>query len=663
MTARPPEPDPATGLGAPRAAAPWTGATAGRTGRAVTRAGLAAALVLISFPDLGRPYGVGIDPSWRVGLAALGGGGHAWGRDVTFTYGPLGFVTYPLNAGVAPTPAGWLLLLGFYLPWWIATTVLAGRIPGGGRLLGFYAALAGFGALATTSVDLASSLPLLVAAGLLIEARLGGRRAWAAAAAVFVAVGLLTKFNVGVAALGCLAAYAGARLLEGPRRPAALEAAALAALVGASLLILFRLSGGPTGSLPGFLRSSLTIAAAYSSQMTADHRRQGLLLAAAAATALAVAAALARWWRRPAARDALLILVPPLLLLFKGTFVRCDLGHVLMGFGPAYGLLGLSLAIDRPPPALRRTVAALAVALLTLTAFAPWEPVQAGPQFPLDGVRHAARLLRWSRHRDALAAAFRSFRAQAALVPSLRGPIGREPVDVYPWELSLVAADDLNWSPRYTLQSYAAFTPDLDAACARHYRGPGAPPWVIYRHEAVDQQHPCLVDPQTWLELLRWYDVAAADGRGTLLLHRRGGPRLGAPVAIAAGVAAWGQRLELPAAGDDLVTMRAVLHLSAAGALREKLYRIHPPRLRIQYRDGTSRTHRAVWRNLAGGALVSDLPRDAGAVARLYRDGSADRVEAITLLGDARWFRPQFEVTFYRLPRPAAVPSTRTPTP
>src|SRR5207249_4447785 len=103
---------------------------AGRAGWLGARVGLAAALVLISFPDLGRPYEGGLDPSWVIGLDALRHGGRAWGRDVAFTYGPLGFAAVPLNAGTAPTLAGWLLLLGFYLPWWIATAVLAGRIEG-----------------------------------------------------------------------------------------------------------------------------------------------------------------------------------------------------------------------------------------------------------------------------------------------------------------------------------------------------------------------------------------------------------------------------------------------------------------------------------------------------------------------------------------------------
>jgi hypothetical protein len=111
-----------------------------------------------------------------------------------------------------------------------------------------------------------------------------------------------------------------------------------------------------------------------------------------------------------------------------------------------------------------------------------------------------AECMAWLRAIDA------KVKAQLKLPSSFLDEIGNATVDVYPSDICLATANGLNWKPRFALQSYAAYPPSLDGRCARDYRGEGAPQYILYSHKAIDLEHPCVVDSQTWIEIYRWYD-------------------------------------------------------------------------------------------------------------------------------------------------------------
>src|SRR6266850_7728285 len=56
-------------------------------------------LSIVLFPGNYVPLDVGLDPSWRYAVNYLPHSAHVFGRDVAFTYGPLGYFLVPLNIG------------------------------------------------------------------------------------------------------------------------------------------------------------------------------------------------------------------------------------------------------------------------------------------------------------------------------------------------------------------------------------------------------------------------------------------------------------------------------------------------------------------------------------------------------------------------------------
>src|SRR5207244_1671248 len=98
-------------------------------------------------------------------------------------------------------------------------------------------------------------------------------------------------------------------------------------------------------------------------------------------------------------------------------------------------------------------------------------------------------------------------------------------VDVVPWDLTYVEANNLSWNPNPVLQTYAAFTEYLDGLSAAHFSGPRAPTFVIVTAVDIDGRHFLWGAPRTWQRLLSGYQVVEIDrARNMLLLQSRPSP-------------------------------------------------------------------------------------------------------------------------------------------
>ena len=54
---------------------------------------------------------------------------------------------------------------------------------------------------------------------------------------------------------------------------------------------------------------------------------------------------------------------------------------------------------------------------------------------------------------------------------------------------------NFKYRPRFSLQSYAAYHPELDQLSARGYNSTNAPGFIVFGHESIDGAHPQAVDP------------------------------------------------------------------------------------------------------------------------------------------------------------------------
>lgn len=610
---------------------------------------LLAAFVTLTFPQLLAPMGGGLDASWKMGLNAAADRHMVHGREIAYTYGPLGFVLHPRDMGSNVCHAA-AFRMALHLLWWFSIGALLFRIPGRASRLLFVVAMLCSGSQYEPTLDGNFGLTgvvVLTGVGYLVIAYLDRRPIWALPAVLVSAAALLAKFNLGLACIVAAGVWAILELLRDRSRSTLRWLCLLAAAYMATLLLLFRAYGGPLGALGDFVRYSLVIGSAYSSQMSgpgpgcfAPVTSETVIIAGMVLSLIVSGAGVLL--RKPFAPIALIVLFP-LFVLYKGATVRADVGHFVTSCPGMVGLAAFLLAGCQG----RRQALAIQVFVTAFLLGCLWLIPPTPARFLRKGMINGAQLWRQAEVRQRFRG--ETLKRDYTLPPSMIEMIGKATVDVYPQETSYAFYNDLNWRPRPVFQSYAAYDPILDRKCADFYAGPNAPRFIIYRHESIDTEHPCIVDPLTWLELARRYDLAVRSG-DVLLLRRRPTPRWEETRRLGRRWLAFGERWEVPRGARGPIILRAQPELNALGKLTNLVYKVHAPRLRVEYEDGTTAEHLLVWRNLRSGFLVSNLPRDAARVALFLDQGTADRVRAVTFLDDHGAFRRAFRVAWSEIP-------------
>ena len=479
----------------------------------------AAALALATWPVASvRPQAT-LDDSWRVALQLAAAHDLGFGRDILFTYGPLGFLSTPLVVSVWPGALALAYTAAAQIA--LAAVILAAAVRVYGWLLGAAAAFVALGLLgqpvllSETAVVLAFFATVWV-----LERDEPTRHAWLVpAGGVLAAFELLVKLNGGIVCL-VLFALAAWRLPPGRAR----AELTLLGSFAAALVVLWVASGNALGELPAWLRESASVVTGYTGAMA--YEAPGRLGAYAWAGVLLAggAAALAAQARRLPPARALLLALAGLVYAyayFKEGFVRHDPHDLLFFSALGAGALAFSWAGRvRWAGAALVAVAAAATLATPEIGIAQWNPIA--------HARDAARNVRDLASSGAAATDARSaMRAQlgvpAAELRLLRG----HTVDIVPYEAAAAWAYGLRWQPDPLLQWYMAYNATLDRFNARALASRGAERILREAGNAVDGKVTQFEAPATYLALVCHYRQLAADGKWEVLARSRNrcGPR------------------------------------------------------------------------------------------------------------------------------------------
>ncbi|BDC51800.1 membrane protein [Bryobacterales bacterium F-183] len=591
--------------------------------------------------------GVGLDASWIWGLNLAAQSNLLFGRDIGFTYGPLGFLNQPI---IPLTPAAPFVtyVMGMYAAWLLVLYRIRDH-----RVFALFAAFV-YVSLAIWLWDMYEVLMI----GLAVCAIIGRRsRLPVVILAFMTGAAPLLRLHQLVAGVALLAFALWWQ--RDSRRELWWRSAPLVAI--ASFTVLWKASGQDFAYLAPWLRSSFEIVNGYTEAMALPGP---MWQVATGIVSLAVAVGLALW-------IAPATVVPVAVvgfLLFKHAFVRQDAHAAPFHFKMA----ALALLLWAPAIGLARKEAAaktFAILMLVLGLFI------SVPIFPYIQENLQDRLtLRYPRHFIPGYLDFETFVAGRAegrkqeMLPSIldnnaKLAIGNATVDVLPNQIDVIGANGLRWSPRPVFQSYSAYTPYLDAWNAAHYRNDTKAPGKLLVHwQFIDGRHMLLDDPLTWREALLRYryqqDVSiGADPKWGLLLERKPVPDQFQPVTSQTAEVPWDQWIDVPLRGDrehELVTMSVHVESTWTGKAIRQVLRGTAMFFEVRYEDGMQAVFRAVRANLASGAIVTPLPRYLEEVRPLF-NGEWKRVPDIVKIrfqtNSPQRFEPVLHVRFEKLRR------------
>ncbi len=608
---------------------------------------LAVWLALMKFP---HEPSVGLDDSWRMMLSRAATDGWVHGRDLVFTYGPLGYLMSMTYIGDHfYTFIGWQMVSNILFAWIICRFAL--RLGGVRRIL-FYAYLLLFG---TLYIDASQMLQIAILGFTLLHND-AGRRAWPLLGGAVFAVFALIKFT-NLVLCGFIVVVLLAFWLQRGRRP---EAIALAAAFAGTFLGLWFALGQTAAALPAFLRYGFEVSAGYVEAMAVYETDLMFACGAGALLAIIAYALLYLFSQRDRleAFAAALILGAVTFLNWKHGFVRAD-GHVLAHFVICLMTASTFPALTRDDgrwlPAKQGALALAALCALGGIWQVASHMITLGPAWTNRRLHDAVAILSdlpgHHRRFDRLVQQLRQRIPHEAMKQRINGA----PVDHLGDDQAYSILNDFNLRPRPALQGYTVYTEALNRLDEAFYLSERAPQFVVSRFTTIDGRLMTQDDSLVLRHVFQNYEYKFESG-GLLLFQRLARPTVAPeakdvpPVRL---VTRLGQTVTVPDFGGRPVWAVVRVRLNLAGQLRKFLYKLPHLYLRTTDQQGRAEDFLLV-RQIAGstGFILNPLLRNVSDVLSYQIEGRPRQVASFRVeptAGEDTWFQPEIEVEFRAL--------------
>ena len=202
------------------------------------------------------------------------------------------------------------------------------------------------------------------------------------------------------------------------------------------------------------------------------------------------------------------------------------------------------------------------------------------------------------------------------LTNNMLAMISKSSVDIYPWDYSIIAANNLNWQPRIVLQSYASYTTWLDKQNADHFSSELAPDYLILEREkisndinagkfnSIDGRYLLNDEPQTIIELLKSYETSLSDKKFQLFKKRK--IRISTKKStIRAIESRWRNWIKIPKTSDGLLRAKLVFNKTTIQKIKSFLYKDERFWIYLKLSNGLIHKYRIVPKNAADGIWLN----------------------------------------------------------
>ncbi len=558
--------------------------------------GLLIWLTLISFPG---PPRTSLEESWNETLIHAAAQHWQFGKDLVFTYGPLGYLTSPYHLGLegAAVRIAWET---------VGKLILAAGLVYAIRRKSVLTQLAFVSGSIWSSWIFGGTFYLVVIGILIVEVMLSrDEKLWVQLCFVvglaFLAQIKFTNLVLAGFGIGVAVGYFG--WIGRPRTAGSLAAAFLVAL-----LLWWTVAGQDVMNFGPYLSASWKMASGYSASMGVDET-MGVFLTGLTISIGWLIFVCQLACRKTERRNALAVaafLAFNAFIWWKYGFTRAD-GHTNSLY-----LATILFSIVLPASLSKGTKLQWfwVFGLLSLLAFRNNEPALFPVSFKYSLTRLKGNLAdlahctsfpqRWE---NQLGAA-----EMANLLPATNGIVGSNRIDLVSYDQGLLLLNRLNFTPRPVFQGYSVYLPALGRLNLDFYRSRSAPDFILWRQETIDSRFPTIDDAQLYPEIPRSYSVAGHEA-GFILLKKTA-PVPSTPldkVLIVKGRLKFHDSLRVPPSHGRPIWLQTGFRLSKLGIARAAFYK--PPQLFMTVADtnGALSTWRILPDVAADGFVLSPL--------------------------------------------------------
>lgn len=194
--------------------------------------------------------------------------------------------------------------------------------------------------------------------------------------------------------------------------------------------------------------------------------------------------------------------------------------------------------------------------------------------------------------------------------------ISEASADVYPWDYSVVAINNLNWQPRVVIQSYAAYTSWLDKQNAGHWASELAPDYIVWdkqkitvdvnkgQFNSIDYRYILNDEPQSLLQIISNYRPCCSDDN-FLLLKKRKSPKQFHTKTMAETKSVWDKWIDVPTDSSRLTRCKLKFKKNGLARLKSFFYKDEQVWIYLKLSNETIHKYRIVPKNAVYGLWIN----------------------------------------------------------
>lgn len=189
-------------------------------------------------------------------------------------------------------------------------------------------------------------------------------------------------------------------------------------------------------------------------------------------------------------------------------------------------------------------------------------------------------------------------------------------VDIYPWDFTVIPANNLNWQPRIVIQSYAAYTSWLDQQNEVHFNSEKAPEYLIWSKRiesvdingnhvsSIDQRYLLNDEPNTLLSFLSRYKFYWQNDRFLVLTKKAESSKYHKTI-MKSEISQWGEWVDIPESESTLLRARLRFDKSFIQKAKSLLYKDEQFWIYLKLKDGRIHKYRIVPKNSEDGIWIT----------------------------------------------------------
>ena len=621
---------------------------------------------------------VGLDPSWSYVISYASFMNLNYGKDIIFTYGPLGYLIH----GATIEGNFWQIFIFRLLIHLIFYVVIVQELVRNYLDKKFtdliFLTLSVFGFLLLSgSTDY--KILFIFMALIVYEDSLTKKSKFFYSLFLGIIAGfcLTTKFSLGILTTGTAILYYGGNLVAKVKNNIKISTQycykllifLISSLLTASL-ILETLSEDRS-SLIAYIRNSLELSSGYSSAMSIVGSNWEVLYSLFQAFFI-LTILIAGLKAKPNVLGYNLSLLFVLWIVFKHGFVRQD-GHVLVfiSFTPLLAYLCLKNSLKSGNKRWIFYFTQISSLLISITttyllfyspfAYSPFAKVLQNYKIIAPqtlSIHNFSNNLKFifnpQKEKERITDLGQTNLFKVRLQPAVLDIIGSKSVDVIPWEISLVPANGLNWKPRPIFQAYSAYTNKLDSINTEGILN-NETDYILYDFTAIDNRHPFFDEPKTFFEIFCRYQISpdipdfieTEFVKKIMILEKRSFNICSQSEASSNFSVDWDQNYDLGKIDKELVRANLQIEYSILGKIYKTIFRSPPVTIHLTYRDEQESSFRIIPENANNGVIISHLPKSPDEALSLFQGDLPIPVKSFRISNENSWlYKSQIEGSF-----------------